>query len=279
VDFYAPPNYKDYNTNNQPLGIKEACFKLNLGLELIPVKISNRVFRPYENETDSQRVPYIMLKTSSNLYPNAGIDWVYSKGVTENDTGYYRACTVDDENLYTNWNMVETVDDLLGLYDFLKIKDPINWNEDSPPFTFAVPMETSLLSHDYAMRVIKSLNTPYWWGRYRYHNMGQINISQAKLSWFTELLAEFWEWGASKIPLTIWKGLTGANSAGKFVEDIEEAQDWFDGVFEEIAGKIRKIIRLLDISSEDYLANTILGIIDSCGIDILSNDADYIQID
>ena len=279
VDFYAPPNYKDYSSKKQSLGIKEACFKLNLGLELIPVKISNRIFRPYENETDSQRVPYIMLKTSSNLYPNAGIDWVYSKGVTENDTGYYRACTVDDENLYTNWNMVETVDDLLGLYDFLKIKDPINWNEDSPPFTFAVPMETSLLSHDYAMRVIKSLNTPYWWGRYRYHNMGQIDISQAKLNWFTELLAEFWEWGASKVNITFWKGLTGASSAGEFVKDIEKAQDWFDGVFEKIAEKIRKIIRLLDISSEDYLANTILGIIDSCGIDILSNDADYIQID
>lgn len=279
VEFYAPPNYKDYNTNNQSLGIKEACFKLNLGLELIPVKISNRAFRPYENETDSQRVPYIMLKTSSNLYPSAGIDWVYSKGVTENDTGYYRACTVDDENLYTNWNMVETVDDLLGLYEFLKIKDPINWNEDSPPFTFAVPMETSLLSYDYAMRVIKSLNTPYWWGRYRYHNMGQIDISQAKLSWFTELLTEFWEWGASKVNITFWKGLTGASSASKFVEDIEEAQDWFDGAFETIAEKIRKIVRLLDISSEDYLANTILGIIDSCGIDILSNDADYIQID
>lgn len=278
VTFTAPPNYRSYGTDKEKLSVGEASFGLNIGLELIPVKISNRAFRTFQNETDSQRVPYIMLKTSDNINPTAGVDWVYCKGTVEGETGYYRPCTVDDENLYTNWKLSETVDELLGLYKFLKIKDPVNWNENTPPFTFATPIETSMLSHQYAMRIIKSLNTPYWWGRYRYHEIGKTNNKAGEIETFIGLLAEFWDWGNRKLDW-LWRGLTNTSSAAEFVEPYKDISDWFDKRWEDLAAFLREVIRLFDLSDEDYAANALLNMIDSCGIDILANDIDYVKVD
>jgi hypothetical protein len=121
---------------------------------MVPVKIATRNFTAFENETDTQRVPYVMYKKQDNYEPTAGVDWIYCTNPNESDTGYYRPCTVDDENLYTNWKIAETVDDLLGAYDLISVEDPLNWENDEPPFVYATPIAVSMTAHQFAMRVI-----------------------------------------------------------------------------------------------------------------------------
>jgi hypothetical protein len=277
--FIAPNNFKNYNDNSGSINYNSGNFMIDLGVRMVPVKIATRSFTAYENETDSQRVPYVMYKKKDNFKPDAGIDWVYCTNPNESDTGYYRPCTVDDENLYTNWQMLETVDDLLGVYDILKVKDPINWESDNPPFEYATPIAVSLPAHQFAMRVIQSLNTPYWWGTEKRHYFASIeNTTRKSKDWFADALRKFWEWGYKK-----WRGawcvITFSLTVDDFVEPWEKLGDWTDEVLEEIAGVIRWILRALDFTSEDTIANTILRAIDGVGIDILSDDIDYISVD
>lgn len=273
VKFHAPANYKEGAVN-----LSSAYFELDVGIKLIPVKLTNRLFRPFENETDSQRVPYIMLKTDENFSPDAGEDWVYCESSDISNMGYYRPCTVDDANLYTNWSIKETIDEAFGLYKFLKVKDPTNWNSDTPPFNFATPIQTTLLAHNYAIRVIKSLNTPYWWGRIRTVPIGKQEIKANELPLLEKDLEDFWNWGVKVFPEQTWAFLTGAATAEDYVGKKKEITDWLDKKWEDTAAVIRKVIRLLDITSNDHVANRLLRRIDNAGIDILGDDPNYVKV-
>ena len=281
VTFTPPENYKNYtNETTESTG----SFKLDLGVKLVPVKIDTRMFRPFENETDTQRVPYIMLKSKENFQPTAGVDWIYCQSANASDAGYYRECTVDDTNAYANWQIAEGVDQLLGLYKFLKVKDPINWNSDNPPFTFATPVEVSMLSHQYAMEVIKSLNTPYWWGRTRYASITSYIRTENSFETFLNFCRDFWNWGdsvsASIGPISnkIWRYFTNASSADEFVHIGELTQDAIDAFFEKIAAAIRNIMNALDFSKDNKYATAILNWIDNNGIDINSDDPDFLLV-
>jgi hypothetical protein len=212
IVFTPPADYKNYmtvgdNNSDHEINYETGSFRADLGVKLVPVKIDTRMYRPFENETDSQRVPYVMLKTDNNLAPSAGIDWIYCQSQNAADSGYYRACTVDDTNVYTNWQISEGVDELLGLYKFLKVKDPLNWNSDVPPFTFATPKETTMLTYGYAMDVIRLLNTPNWWGRTRQFRFAEYTRKEDSFVQFVNFLRDFWNWG-NRIFGSFWRWIT-----------------------------------------------------------------------
>lgn len=262
-----------------PEGNKEGQYKtgsfiLKTGISLTPVKIANRAFRPYEIENDSQRVPYVMIKQKQNIAPTPGIDWIYCQSQNGADVGYYRAATVDDQNLYTNWQIKEGVDEAFGLYKFLRVKDPINWNSDTPPFTFATPVEVSMLSHTMAMQVIKSLNTPYWWGRRRSYTFSSWKNEGDSFEKLINFLRDLWERGNKALPHT-WKFITRADSADEFTKGLEKLQDKGDDLQNAIADKIRALGKILDISENDEVSKKIFNWIDNRGIDINSDDPNY----
>lgn len=281
--FNPPNNFKNYNYNTGSINYGSANFKIDLGVRMVPVKIATRSITAYENETDSQRVPYVMYKKKDNYKPDAGIDWVYCTNPNESDTGYYRPCTVDDENLYTNWQIAETVDDLLGLYDILKVKDPINWQSDTPPFEYATPIAVSLPAHQFAMHIIKSLNTPYWWGTIKRHYfVAETDAESTKKSkeWFINMVRNFWNWGYKvSFSKKAWCWITNASCADEYTRELEKAQDLTDELKEKIAKGIRDIMKFLDWTDDDSIANAILQAVDGAGIDILSDDPDYIVVD
>lgn len=281
IKFSPPGDYKNYmNKNNNSTGVNyhSGGFVANYGIEMIPVKIATRTYRPFENETDSQRVPYIMLKSSDNIAPSAGVDWIYCQSQNASDFGYYRECTVDDTNAYTNWQISEGIDQALGLYKFLKVKDPINWNSDTPPFKFATPVEISMLSHEYAMRVIKCLNTPYWWGRTRYHTAASYPRTQSSFERFINFVRDFWEWGDRVFISSIWRWITNAENADQFTRGLEYGQDKLDEKLEKLAALIRKTMYFFDFSENDNNAHKILSWIDNNGVDIYSDDPDYLLV-
>lgn len=283
ITFSQPYNYKNYTSvyadgEEGEINYNSGGFIAKLGVHMVPVKIDTRMFRTFENETDSQRVPYIMLKSDDNLAPGAGTDWIYCQSQNASDAGYYRECTVDDTNAYTNWQISEGVDEVLGLYKFLKVKDPINWNSDEPPFTFATPMEVSMLSHEYAMNVIKLLNTPYWWGRTRYHTFASFTRQDDSFEKFINFLKEFWEWGDRVFISSIWRYITQSETSDDFVRGYEKAQDNMDEFLEGIAAIVRAVINFFDFSSDNHNAQKILNWIDNNGVDINSDDPDYLLV-
>lgn len=267
IIFTAPEGNKDGQ-------YKTGSFILKTGISLTPVKIANRAFRPYEIENDSQRVPYVMIKQKQNIAPTPGIDWIYCQSQNGADVGYYRAATVDDQNLYTNWQIKEGVDEAFGLYKFLRVKDPINWNSDSPPFTFATPVEVSMLSHTMAMRVIKSLNTPYWWGRRRSYTFSSWKNESDSFEKLINFLRDLWERGNKALPHT-WKFISRADSADEFTKGLEKLQDKGDDLQNAIADKIRALGKILDLSENDEISKKIFNWIDNRGIDINSDDPNY----
>jgi hypothetical protein len=222
-----------------------------------------------------------MNKETGNRVPTAGVDWIYCTSPNESETGYYRPCTVDDENLYTNWQIAETIDDFLGLYELIKVKDPINWESDKPPFEFATPISVPMAAYQFAMQVIKGLNTPYWWGTVKRHNFerGADKVETTSDTWYIDLLRNFWNWGFKTFNRKAWCWFTNAKNADEYTRDLEAAQDWTDELKEKIAKDIRTIWRFFDISTGDVLANTLLDTIDGWGFDILGDDVDFIWVD
>jgi hypothetical protein len=60
--FFAPTNFETYTQNTGAIEYSTGNFKIDLGVRMIPVKIATRSYSGYENENDSQRVPYVMVK-------------------------------------------------------------------------------------------------------------------------------------------------------------------------------------------------------------------------
>jgi hypothetical protein len=73
------------------------------------------------------------------------------------------------------------------------------------------------------------------------------------------MVRNFWNWGYKISPFkTAWCEFTGASCADEYVRWLEEAQDWTDELKEKIADDIRRIMRALDFTKDDSIANAIL---------------------
>ena len=78
-----------------------------------------------------------------------------------------------------------------------------------------------MLSHTMAMQVIKSLNTPYWWGRRRSYTFGSWKNGEDSFEKLINFLRDLWERGNKALPHT-WKFITRADSADEFTRGLEK---------------------------------------------------------
>jgi hypothetical protein len=133
------------------------------------------------------------------------------------------------------------------------------------------------------MHIIKSLNTPYWWGTVKRHYfIAETDAESTRKSkeWFINMVRNFWNWGYKvSFSKKAWCWITNASCADEFTRDLEKAQDFTDELKEKIARDIRNIMKFFDWTADDSIANAILQAVDGVGIDILSDDPDYIVVD
>jgi hypothetical protein len=117
----------------------------------------------------------------------------------------------------------------------------------------------SLTAYDFAMRIIKSLNTPYWWGTINRHYINRDKASmEPSKEWFITMVRNFWNWGYKTFNRKAWCWITNASCADEYTRDLEAAQDWTDNLKEKIARDIRNFMLFFDFTSDNRYANEVL---------------------